>query len=104
MLCHVVLCCAVLCHAVQGSARVIRCLQNQRDKLSVVCRSTLMSEEVRFSENIDFQYPMKQACRKEIERFCDVVPHGGGRVIRCLQVSRFDATALLCSYLGMEST
>jgi Golgi apparatus protein 1 len=76
----------LLCCAVQGSARVIRCLQNQRDKLSSVCRSTLMFEEVRFSENIDFQYPMKQACAQEIERFCDVVPHGGGRVIRCLQV------------------
>lgn len=71
----------------QGSARVIRCLQNQRDKLSSVCRSTLMSEEVKFSENIDFQYPMKQACAREVEQFCDVVPHGGGRVIRCLQAS-----------------
>jgi hypothetical protein len=46
-----------------------------------------MSEEVKFSENIDFQYPMKQACAKEVEQFCDVVPHGGGRVIRCLQVT-----------------
>ena len=45
--------------AVQGSARVIRCLINARDKLSGVCRATLFDEEVRFSENIDFQYPMK---------------------------------------------
>lgn len=70
----------------QGSARVIRCLQNQRDRLDVVCRTTLMSEEMKFSENIDFQYPMKRACVKEIATFCDGVPHGNARVIRCLQV------------------
>ena len=44
----------------QGSARVIRCLTNQRNALSPVCRATLFDEEVRFSENIDFQFPMKE--------------------------------------------
>eukprot|EP00879_Flechtneria_rotunda_P002629 GHRR01002831.1.p1 GENE.GHRR01002831.1~~GHRR01002831.1.p1 ORF type:complete len:772 (+),score=213.92 GHRR01002831.1:193-2316(+) len=68
-----------------GSARVIRCLQKSRDKLSSQCRATLFDEEMRFSENIDFQYPMKQACTKEIERYCKDVPHGNARVIRCLQ-------------------
>ncbi|EFJ50582.1 hypothetical protein VOLCADRAFT_103797 [Volvox carteri f. nagariensis] len=68
-----------------GSARVIRCLSNNRERLSPVCRATLFDEEVRFSENIDFQYPMKTACVKEIERFCKDVPHGSARVIRCLQ-------------------
>ncbi|GFR44890.1 hypothetical protein Agub_g6234 [Astrephomene gubernaculifera] len=68
-----------------GSARVIRCLSNSRDNLSPVCRATLFDEEVRFSENIDFQYPMKTACVKEIDRFCKDIPHGSGRVIRCLQ-------------------
>ena len=69
----------------QGSARVIRCLQTQRDKLSSSCRATLFDEEVRFSENIDFQYPMKKACEKEVQVFCKDVPHGNARVIRCLQ-------------------
>ncbi|GIL97843.1 hypothetical protein Vretimale_3387, partial [Volvox reticuliferus] len=68
-----------------GSARVIRCLSTNRDRLSPVCRATLFDEEVRFSENIDFQYPMKAACVKEIERFCKDIPHGSARVIRCLQ-------------------
>jgi Golgi apparatus protein 1 len=79
--------CALTASAVpQGSARVIRCLQNQREKLSVVCRATLFNEEARFSENIDFQYPMKQACLREIDRYCKDVPHGQARVIKCLQV------------------
>lgn len=51
-----------------------------------MCRATLFDEEVRFSENIDFQYPMKSACTKEIQRFCKDIPHGNARVIRCLQV------------------
>jgi hypothetical protein len=66
----------------QGSARVIRCLQSQRAGLSPTCRATLFDSEVTFSENIDFQYPMKQACSKEIGLFCAKVPHGNARVIR----------------------
>ena len=44
----------------QGSARVIRCLTDQRNKLSTTCRAVLFDEEVRFSQNLDFQYPMRQ--------------------------------------------
>jgi hypothetical protein len=90
----------------QGSARVIRCLQNQRDKLSVVCRATLFNEEARFSENIDFQYPMKQACLREIDRYCKDVPHGQARVIRCLQVRACldtHSTQRLCIYARVLS-
>ncbi|KAI8465216.1 MAG: hypothetical protein J3K34DRAFT_379960 [Monoraphidium minutum] len=71
-----------------GSARVIRCLQKQREALSSLCRATLFDEEVRFSENIDFQFPMKAACTKEIKQFCAKVPHGNARVIRCLQENK----------------
>ncbi|KAG2498297.1 hypothetical protein HYH03_003558 [Edaphochlamys debaryana] len=81
-----------LCAGVQpGSARVIRCLTNGRDKLSTLCRATLFDEEVRFSENIDFQYPMKMACAKELKMFCKDVPHGEARAIRCLQDKKEDA-------------
>lgn len=31
----------------QGSARVIRCLQRNRDKLNGICRAVLFDEEVR---------------------------------------------------------
>eukprot|EP00798_Chlamydomonas_sp_ICE-L_P014060 gene14060-20001_t len=75
--------------APHGSARVIRCLQKQRDKLSPMCRATFFDEEVRFSHNIDFQYPMKKACEREIDDFCAAVPHGDATVIRCLQDNQF---------------
>ncbi len=65
---------------------MIRCLITSRDKLSALCRTTLFDAEVRFSENLDFQYPMKTACVKELQMFCKDVPHGEARAIRCLQV------------------
>ena len=39
--------------------------------------------QVRFSENLDFQYPMKEACQAELTRYCKDVPHGNARAIRC---------------------
>eukprot|EP00798_Chlamydomonas_sp_ICE-L_P019976 gene19976-26687_t len=68
-----------------GSARVIRCLSNKRESLSAVCRATLFDEEVRFSENIDFQFPMKAACKSELSKYCKGIQHGDAKAIRCLQ-------------------
>lgn len=70
----------------QGSARVIRCLQDAREELSYECRATLFDAEVRMAEDIDFKYPMKRACTAEIQAFCSGIQHGQARVIRCLQV------------------
>lgn len=45
--------------AVQGSARVISCLQRQREKLEFTCRATLFDQEQQMAEDIDFQFPLK---------------------------------------------
>ena len=37
------------------------------------------------AEDIDFKYPMKQACSAEILQFCGDIPRGHAHVIRCLQ-------------------
>ncbi len=66
----------------QGSARVIRCLQESREELSYECRATLFDAEVRMAEDIDFKYPMKRACTSEITSFCQGIPHGDARIIR----------------------
>eukprot|EP00854_Cymbomonas_tetramitiformis_P013737 gene13737-16236_t len=68
-----------------GSARVLRCLQDSREQLTYECRATLFDQEVRLAEDIDFKFPMKKACNKEIELFCKDVPHGHARIISCLQ-------------------
>ncbi|KAJ9518654.1 hypothetical protein QJQ45_018663 [Haematococcus lacustris] len=71
-----------------GSARVIRCLMKARGRLSAHCKAVLFDEEVRFSSNIDFQYPMKKACTAEMARFCKDVAHGDAQMIRCLQQNK----------------
>lgn len=77
---------ARLCEGVTpGSARVIRCLQDQREELSYECRATLFDQEVRFAEDIDFKYPMRIACQEEVQKFCDKQTAGHARIIRCLQ-------------------
>lgn len=48
--------------------------------------SPVRLQEVKFSENIDFQFPMREACTTEVAAFCKDVPSGEARVIRCLQV------------------
>ena len=35
------------------------------------------------AENIDFQWPLKEACATELETHCGGVQHGRGRAIRC---------------------
>ena len=70
----------------QGSARVIRCLQDNREELSYECRGTLFDAEVRMAEDIDFKYPMKRACSSELTKLCPGIQHGSARLIRCLQV------------------
>lgn len=70
---------------VQGSARVIRCLQEHRNNLSQRCAAALFDHEVKMAEDIDFKYPMRKSCAWEISNFCKGVPHGHARVIRCLQ-------------------
>jgi hypothetical protein len=40
---------------------------------------------VRLAEDIDFKYPMKKACKSEMELFCKNIEHGHARVISCLQ-------------------
>ena len=65
---------------VQGSARVIRCLQDAREELSYECRATLFDAEVRMAEDIDFKYPMKRSCTAEIQTFCPGIEHGHARV------------------------
>ena len=67
----------------QGSSRVFRCLTNQRNQLSQLCRMTLFDEEVRFTTSIDYLIPMKEACQNELKTYCKNVPHEEGMAIRC---------------------
>ena len=68
-----------------GSSRILRCLQDQREKLSYECRATLFDQEVRFAESLDFKQPMKKACAAEVKKWCADIPEGHARQIQCLR-------------------
>jgi len=77
---------AKFCNDVQpGSARVIRCLQDNRNSLFQKCAAALFDHEVKMAEDIDFKYPMKKACAWEMSTFCKNIPHGHARIVRCLE-------------------
>ena len=48
------------------------------------------------AEDIDFKYPMRQACVVEIDIFCRGLAHGHNRVGRCLQVRGQQRPAANC--------
>uniref|UniRef100_A0A7S0YM23 Golgi apparatus protein 1 n=1 Tax=Polytomella parva TaxID=51329 RepID=A0A7S0YM23_9CHLO len=74
------------CESVQaGSARVIRCLEDNRADLQSSCAAALFDHEVRMAEDIDFNYPMKKACAFEIGSLCKNVQQGHAKVIHCLE-------------------
>lgn len=88
----------------QGSARVIRCLQDKREMLSSDCRASLFDQEVQMAEDIDFKYPMKRSCTSEIKQFCPGIEHGSARIIRCLQVGVTAETLSAGPELGLSVT
>ncbi|GJP67904.1 hypothetical protein CLOP_g24662, partial [Closterium sp. NIES-67] len=74
-----------LCASVaDGHARVFMCLQENRQKLKPVCRTALFEQEIRYAEDIDFKFPMREACQDEMQRLCKD-EKGGGDTIACLQ-------------------
>ena len=79
------------CCGMQGSARVIRCLQDARQKLKKDCQAALFDHEILMSESIEYNAPMRNACGDEISRFCDHIPAGDARVIWCLQQHKEDS-------------
>lgn len=118
----------------QGSARVIRCLQDHQSEVAPECAAELFNHEIKLAgtagarvlqamgtapcrcmvwlascrqrqtathncsliacccarcacyaccaEDIDFKYPLKQACIVEIDMFCKKVEPGHARIIR----------------------
>jgi hypothetical protein len=61
-----------------GEGRILKCLQDHDSELSPVCRDKVKEVMQRVEE-------AKQACAKDIEKFCAGVTPGGGRLMKCLK-------------------
>jgi hypothetical protein len=61
-----------------GEGRIVKCLREHDRELSAVCRDKVKTVLKRQEE-------AKQACAKDIEKFCANVTPGGGRLMKCLK-------------------
>jgi len=61
-----------------GEGRIVQCLQDHDSELSTVCREKIKVVLQKVEE-------AKQACAKDISKFCAGVTPGGGRLLKCLK-------------------
>jgi hypothetical protein len=80
---------AKYCNDVQpGEGGILKCLKAHEPELSGFCRDKLNSALKRKEE-------AKQACAKDIEKYCADITPGGGRLINCLK-PHFNELATEC--------
>ncbi len=61
-----------------GEGRIVQCLRDHDSELSTVCREKVEAALKKLED-------AKQACAKDISKFCTGVSPGGGRLLRCLR-------------------
>lgn len=61
-----------------GEGRIVQCLRDHDSELSSFCREKVKAV-------VREQEEAKQACAKDISKFCAGVTPGGGRLLKCLK-------------------
>jgi Cysteine rich repeat len=61
-----------------GGGRILKCLNEHKNELSVSCKAKLEESKKRLAE-------VRQACRGDTQKFCKDVLPGEGRILKCLR-------------------
>ena len=70
---------AKLCKDVQpGEGRVVKCLQAHAQEVSPACRQEMAGMESKVRE-------FMESCKTEVQKYCQDVKPGEGRIIQCLK-------------------
>jgi hypothetical protein len=76
-----------LCKDVQpGEGRVVTCLKDNEHRLSSSCQGA-------FNEWRLQRMKLTSACAGDVGKWCQQVPEGGGRILRCLREHASDLTS-----------
>jgi Golgi apparatus protein 1 len=77
-----------------GDDGVIRCLQDFVDEVkSDKCRDQIHKYQTLAAEDLRFDSPLADACSEDRKRYCESVPYGSARVIRCLIAHRAELSS-----------
>jgi hypothetical protein len=61
-----------------GHGKVMRCLQGKEDQVSAECKAHLEEMHQKFQA-------AKEACKPDVQKFCQDVQPGRGKIFQCLQ-------------------
>lgn len=65
-----------------GEGRILECLKENHDKLSVECKQTMAEAREKMKEKMK---EAQEACKEDAEEFCKDVQPGEGRIMQCLK-------------------
>lgn len=65
-----------------GDGRVMKCMDENKDKLSAECKE---HREKMSEKRKEVQKELKEACHDDVEKFCDDVEQGQGRIMKCMK-------------------
>jgi hypothetical protein len=72
-----------------GQGRIAACLDSKSDQLSSGCKTTWTSTKADISARMDkAEVAFRKDCGSDVQKFCQDVPSGKGRVLSCLDDHR----------------
>ncbi len=65
-----------------GKGRIIRCLKENESQLSGECKQDLSQMKEKMTKKMK---EVREACKADVEAFCNEIHPGGGRMMQCLK-------------------